>query len=254
MRPVQPAPGDQPHRLPVPERQRPVPVELDLVQPVAALRRPLHRRSQLRRQPLRPRPLHRPRQRPGLSRPTFAGAAGASSSIRRPRLHALRPLGEDVAPRRRRRVLLLDQQPDRLLLPRLRLQPHQHPPAAELLPRQPELQLPRLQPGVRVPHRRPGPGVPDDHRPAAILPLGDHRLEVDILDRMVLGLHRQPPVRRIERRPLRHRPALQHPAQLQPAGRSGPPSPDACAPRTGCPPPAAPPAGSAVREKSRFAR
>ena len=75
----------------------------------------------------------------------------------------------------RRRVALLEQQPVRLLLPRLRLQPRQHPAAVQLLARQAELERPRRQALLHVVHRRPGAGVPDDHRPAAVLALRDHR-------------------------------------------------------------------------------
>src|SRR5690606_14341808 len=53
-------------------------------------------------------------------------------------------------------------------------------------------------------------------RTAAVLALGDYTLEVDVLQRMVLGFHRQPLVGGVERRPLRHRPAFQYAAEFEP--------------------------------------
>ena len=45
--------------------------------------------------------------------------------------------------------------------------------------------------------------VPRDHRPRAVVARRDHRLEVDVLERMVLDLHREPLVVGIHRRLLR---------------------------------------------------
>ena len=41
-------------------------------------------------------------------------------------------------------------------------------------------------------------------------------MELQILERMILGAHRQPVVGRIGRDPVRHRPRRQHPLMLQP--------------------------------------
>src|SRR5690606_19200750 len=56
----------------------------------------------------------------------------------------------------------------------------------------------------------------EQHRPAAVLALRDGALERAVLDRMILGAHGQPPLARIEARPLRHRPAQQHAVELEP--------------------------------------
>ena len=64
--------------------------------------------------------------------------------------------------------------------------------------------------------RLPRAPVPDDHVAAAVLALGDDALEVEVLDRVVLDVHREPPRLRVERRPLRHRPAGQHAVDLEP--------------------------------------
>ena len=64
--------------------------------------------------------------------------------------------------------------------------------------------------------RRPRAAVPDHHRAAAVLALRDDALELGVLDRVVLDLHREPLDRRIERRTLRHRPREQHALPLEP--------------------------------------
>ena len=48
--------------------------------------------------------------------------------------------------------------------------------------------------------------VPDHHRPRAILTFRDDALEIRVLERMVLSLHRQPLVCRIHRWPFGHGP------------------------------------------------
>ena len=169
---------------------------------------------------------------------------------------AFRPRREDVELGVGREVALLEQQPVALaVIAGLRLQPRQHPAAIQLVAGQPELEGAGAQALLDIVHRRPDAGVPDDHRPAAIFAFGDDALEVDIFERMVLGLDRQPLVGRIERRPLRHRPALQHAADLQPqivvvGRRMMLVHDEAVAAVAGH----APPAGSRVLEKSRLAR
>jgi hypothetical protein len=49
----------------------------------------------------------------------------------------------------------------------------------------------------------------------AVLAFGDVALELQILDRVIFRLDRQPSLRRIERRPLANRPRLEHAAHLQ---------------------------------------
>ena len=151
-----------------------------------------------------------------------AGEPGASSSsscsTRRP-VSTLsgRSLEQLVAVTRASvRVALLDQEPVVAALAFLGLEPDQHPAAAELFAAEPELQraLPVLRLGIA--HRDPAAAVPDDHGAGAILALGDRLLEVGVLQRVVLDVHGEPPDRGVERGPLRHRPALERVAELQP--------------------------------------
>ena len=110
-------------------------------------------------------------------------------------------LSGGVVPGDRRLVPLLDEQEVAL---RVRAgigvmaasaDPDQDKLAAQLLPGQPELDVPRLDLGVRVGGGLPGPlegaGVPELHR-AHPVPGGDHALEVAVVDRVVLGLDGQP--------------------------------------------------------------
>jgi hypothetical protein len=78
-----------------------------------------------------------------------------------------------------------------------------------------ELELALAQPLARVADRLPCPAVPEQHGAAAVLALGDHALEAAILDGMVLGLHGEALVRRVEARPLRHRPAEEDAVELE---------------------------------------
>ena len=64
--------------------------------------------------------------------------------------------------------------------------------------------------------RPPGSPVPHDHVAAAVLTHGDHALEVEEVERMILDAHRHPAHVGVERRPLRHRPAEEHAARLEP--------------------------------------
>jgi hypothetical protein len=63
---------------------------------------------------------------------------------------------------------------------------------------------------------RPHAAVPQQHLARAVLLLGNHAFELAVVQRMVLRLHREALVGRIEARPLGHRPALQHAFELQP--------------------------------------
>src|SRR5690349_9130677 len=61
-----------------------------------------------------------------------------------------------------------------------------------------------------------GAGVPHDHLAGAVLALGDHALEVAVGERVVFGRHGEPLLARVERRPLRYRPRLEHAVGLEP--------------------------------------
>ena len=62
----------------------------------------------------------------------------------------------------------------------------------------------------------PGAGVPDDHVAAAVLAGGDHALEVDVLDRVILDVDGEALDRRVECRPVRHGPAREYAVHLEP--------------------------------------
>ncbi len=61
-----------------------------------------------------------------------------------------------------------------------------------------------------------GAPVPDLHRPRPVLALRDLALEGQVLERVVLGVDRQPVLLRMRRQPLRQRPRDGHPVALQP--------------------------------------
>ena len=89
---------------------------------------------------------------------------------------------------------------------------------AQPLPEEAELQLARPDGARRVVGllRLEGAPVPDDDVAGAVLAVRDHALEVEVLDRVVLGAHRQPLLVGIQGRPLGHRPADEDAIHLQP--------------------------------------
>src|SRR3954447_6936988 len=95
---------------------------------------------------------------------------------------------------------------------------HKHEPATQLRPVYLSVQLTRLERGTRVVGLDwlPGAGGPDDDVTSAVLLGRDHALEVEVLDRMVLHAHRQPPHLRVEWRTLRDGPAHEDPVHLEP--------------------------------------
>src|SRR5689334_23351166 len=62
----------------------------------------------------------------------------------------------------------------------------------------------------------PPPLIPQHHGAAAIFPFGDGPFEPAVVERMILGPHRQAVFARIEARPLGHGPALEHAVELEP--------------------------------------
>ena len=87
--------------------------------------------------------------------------------------------------------------------------------AAQLVPEQVEEQLAALQALLHVFHRDPAAQVPDDHGARPVVPFGDDALEVGVLHRVVLHLHRQALLGRVEGGAARNRPGEQHPPPLQ---------------------------------------
>ena len=92
-------------------------------------------------------------------------------------------------------VAVLDQQPvGSLAAGAIVLHPHQHPAAVQPLAVEREFEV-ALRPAPARRHAAfglPVAAVPELHRAAAILALGDGALEVAIVERMILDLHRQP--------------------------------------------------------------
>src|SRR5215475_12027479 len=115
----------------------------------------------------------------------------------------------------RKGVRFLDEQPA-LVIPVFRAPcAYQRPAAVELLAFEFELEMPLLVglPSIRL--RRPGSAIPDHDRPGAVFLGRDDPLELTILERMILNVHRQALVVGIEARALRHRPAQQYAIEFE---------------------------------------
>src|SRR5688500_17678736 len=98
-----------------------------------------------------------------------------------------RLLGKLVSRRLHEGIALLDQEPIALAL----LDLHQRPLPFELVTLELEEELPLLQTLPPILEGHPFPAVPDDDGTRPVVPLGDHALEVTVLDRMILYSHRQ---------------------------------------------------------------
>lgn len=115
------------------------------------------------------------------------------------------------------RVPFLDQQPILGVLAGLRLQTHQHERAAQPVSVQAELYLAAVQVGLRIGAQRgPVSPAPQLDGAGAVVARGNAALELRVVERMVLHMHRQTLVLAVHRRALGHRPAPQHAAMLQP--------------------------------------
>ena len=206
-------------------RHGPVAVELDLVQPVLVLAgggaAPAWRAAA--RCAAAPAPCTAPGSAPGLRAaaalaPPAAGFGGAtSSSIRRPDFTLSgRAARMSSSGRRPRSCSLNSSQFFLLVSPGFGFSRASIQPPLSFSPARRNLKAPvaRLFSASSI-----GAQTPVSQTiigPPPYSPLRNDALEVDVFERMVLGLHRQPLVGGIERRPLRHRPALQHPADLEP--------------------------------------
>src|SRR5690349_4618420 len=92
---------------------------------------------------------------------------------------------------------------------------NQIPGAVQLLAVKLEFQMAFGVALVGIALRRPGAAVPEHHRARAVLLGRDHALEFAVFERMILDMHRQPLVVRVEARPLGYRPAKQDAVQLE---------------------------------------
>jgi hypothetical protein len=129
------------------------------------------------------------------------------------RQHARRLAGDDVDAIARVVVAALEQEP--VLAAIAGAGPHQVPAAAQLLAVQRERQLALRHAVARVALGLPGAAIPDHHGAAAVLALGDDALEVGVVERMVLGAHREPAIAGRQARALGHRPRQQDAVELQ---------------------------------------
>jgi hypothetical protein len=200
---------------------------LELVKPLSAARRRVDQGGQLRR------------DEPGHCGPARAGDLGsggscavAAVSIRVP--HAIagardfleRPPGRDApglalddrgAAGRGGLVTLLDEEPAAVVIAAAPAgaDPHERPPTGELFALQRELQRAGAVGLVRIADGLPGAAIPQKDGAAAVLSLGDDALEAAVVEGMILDVHREAFVPRVEARPLRDRPALEDAFELE---------------------------------------
>ena len=113
-------------------------------------------------------------------------------------------------------VLRLDEQPRLGLLAAARLHPHEMPSPLDPCAVEGEFQMALGETFVGIADRGPAAAIPHDHRAAAVLALRNVALEVEILDRMVLGAHREPLLAQREARAAGDGPALEHAVELEP--------------------------------------
>src|SRR5262245_5166534 len=198
----------------------PVAVVLELVKPLIAARRHVDQGCQLRRDEVG----HGGAAGVGDLRGGRPGAV-AAVSIRVP--HAIagardflqRTAGRDAArlavddrgaAGRGGLVTLLDQEPASVVPAAApAADPYERPPSRELLALERELQRAGTVGLVRITDGLPGAAIPQQDGAAAVLSLGNDALEVAVVEGVILDVHRQPFVPRIEAWPLRDRPALQ---------------------------------------------
>ncbi len=237
LRPVLPVAGDEPHLPLVDSRHDAIAVVLDLVEPVVAGRRRLDHHREGQGLSLGQRPAHgagEVREAEGRSPLSLGGSArfhraagaddlrmpeavalGGHLGQSAPREDALRARAHDVELGRRPcvLVLLLDEEPGLGVVP---LDADEHPPAGELLAVEVELQVSLLEGKARLDHGGPRSAVPEHDRPRPVFALRDDPFEGAVVDRVVLDVHGEPLVARVEGRTLRHGPAQEDTVELQP--------------------------------------
>ena len=110
-------------------------------------------------------------------------------------------------------VLMFDQEPVFLFARHVRA--HQIPDPAEFLALQFEFELALGVGLLRIFQRNPDAAIPDNHITGAVMPFRNAALERRVIERMVFDMHRQALDLGVERRPFRHRPALQRAIEFQ---------------------------------------
>ena len=230
LRPIEPIAGLQ-RRAPVCEPgEDAIAVELDLVQPVVALRRRGCGTRELHRDLGRWARAPRPRQRRDvdlglwwrhlavLAVPDAIGGAGDRRDVAPAGDAGRRRLGHrGAAARPCFGIALLDEEPVLTLLRRrLAAHPHEGPSAVQLLALEGEFHRAaavRCR-GVAL-LGAPGAAVPQHDGAAAVLTLRDDAFEAAVFERVILDMHRQALLAGIEARPFRDRPALEHAVELE---------------------------------------
>ena len=198
-------------------RLQPVAVELDLVHPAGAVRGLRLEGGERRRDEAGERVAGLAGARPWLCRRLLRRLAGGDVLDRAAGDHRGGLFLEDVGIGLAAGGLVaaLDQQPVLPLLAALRAHADEVPAALELRALQREVEPALLQPAHRVALGLPAAAVPDDHLAAAVLALRDLALEVGIVERMVLDVHRQPLVAGHQARAAGDGPARQRVADLE---------------------------------------
>src|SRR5579871_3928200 len=231
-RPVERFAGEKPRLAAVEARLNPIAIVLDLVNPFRTARRLVAGRGKAR--------LQKRRQQ------AFAGA-GNLSDVRQEKLSAAccrRPprmvdaqlsrcrkflvgapadarsdflVGDLwIAKSAGERVVGLDEEPWLGLLPAPRPHADQMPFAFEARTFELKREMPFGEPLVGIAFRNPTAVIPHNHRAAAVLAFGDVALEVEVLDRVVLGAHREPLLAEREAWAARDCPALEDAVKLEP--------------------------------------
>jgi hypothetical protein len=229
--PVEALAREQLHFAAVEARLDPIAVVLDLVHPFGSARRALARRGEARldegRQQLLPRAAHFA----DVGQGRLAGAlllgprrmVDAHRSLcgnllrRQPAQPGCRLLLGDlrIAWLAGKFVLRLEQEPRLGLLARLGPDSYQMPLSLEPAAVEREGEVAFAEPVLRVELGRPRPTIPHDHRAAAVFAFRDVAFEREVVERMILGAHGEPLLPGRERRPARHRPALERAVKLE---------------------------------------
>ena len=202
--PVMAVAGDKANLPPVEPRQQAIPIEFYFTDPVRPVGRVFDQLAKLRCLVSGRCATNSTRRR----RPVICSAASRCKRF------MLKHRRTDALPGFL--IMALDQEPSLLLSQISPVQTHEGKASVQPLTGQDKLKLAFAHPCVRIGDRLPSAAVPRLHLAAAILPGRDGAFEVGIIDGVVLDMDRHALICGIERRPLRHRPAPQHPAVFKP--------------------------------------